>query len=266
MTLELERHLVTPPPRAPLPQIGLILAAGMGSRLETETGETGLKPLLEVGGRALIMRVIDAMAGVGCRKVVIVTGFEAETLKAAIIAEYPEARIGDAQLHFAHNSDFERSNGLSVLAAKAHLDQTFILTMSDHVLSKEMVRAAAAHQPLAGGATLLVDRKIDEVFDLDDATKVLTDGNRVIAIGKQLTKYDCIDTGIFVCTPALVDAIAEVAAGGKDSSLSDGVQQLSETGKMEVLDIGAAFWMDVDTPEMRADAEQRLAQGRKARS
>jgi choline kinase len=232
----------------------------MGSRLKNETGETRLKPLLEVGGRALIMRVIDSMAEVGCNKIVVVTGFEADTLEQAIVAEYPERRVGETQLCFEKNPDFKRSNGLSVLAAKEHLDQSFILTMSDHILSKQMVRTAATHQPLEGGATLLIDRKVDEVFDLDDATKVRTDGKRIVAIGKQLTDYDCIDTGIFVCTPGLVDAIAKVAEGGKDSSLSDGVQKLSDMGLMEVLDVGSAFWMDVDTPEMRADAERRLAQ------
>ncbi len=231
----------------------------MGSRLKTETGETRLKPLLEVGGRALIMRVIDSMEDVGCHKIVVVTGFEADTLESALLAEYPDGKVGRATLHFERNADYERSNGLSVLAAKQHLTESFILTMSDHILSKQMVRTAATHHPPQAGATLLVDRKIDEVFDLDDATKVKTQGTQILAIGKQLTDYDCIDTGIFVCTPGLVDAIAAVAAGGRDSSLSDGVQQLSDSGRMEVLDVGDAFWMDVDTPEMRADAEARLA-------
>jgi choline kinase len=115
---------------------------------------------------------------------------------------------------------------------------------------------------IESGATLLVDRKIASVFDLDDATKVKTDGNHIVAIGKQLTEYDCIDTGIFVCTTGLVRAIGEVAETRGDASLSDGVQQLSQSGLMTVLDVGEETWMDVDTPEMLADAEARLAQMR----
>jgi choline kinase len=105
---------------------------------------------------------------------------------------------------------------------------------------------------------LLVDRKIDSVFDLDDATKVQSANGKVVAIGKQLQTYDCIDTGVFVGTPGLVDAIGEVAAAHGDASLSAGVQALSGRGLMEVLDVGDAHWMDVDTPQMLADAEERL--------
>jgi choline kinase len=130
--------------------------------------------------------------------------------------------------------------------------------MADHVISPAIMELAAKHRPAAGGATLLVDRKIDGVFDLDDATKVRTKDGKIVAIGKQLTDYDCIDTGVFVCTRGLVDAIASVAAERGDASLSEGVQALSARGVMEVLDVGDAHWMDVDTPEMLADAEARL--------
>ena len=42
---------------------------------------------------------------------------------------------------------------------------------------------------------LAIDRKIETIFDLDDAMKVQTDADRVIAIGKNLANYDAIDTG-----------------------------------------------------------------------
>ncbi len=240
---------------APSPRIGLILAAGKGSRLETATGVTRLKPLLPVGGKPLICRVIDSMDRVGCLKVVIVTGFAGDELRAAIRETYD----GRAELAFVHNAQFERSNGLSVWAARAHLETTFILSMADHIVSPAIMDLAANHKPPESGATLLVDRKIKSVFDLDDATKVKTADGKIVAIGKQLTDYDCIDTGIFVCTTALVRAIGEVAETRGDASLSDGVQQLSRSGLMTVLDVGAETWMDVDTPEMLADAEARLA-------
>lgn len=239
---------------AETPRLGLILAAGMGSRLETATGALRLKPLLPVAGKPLILRVIEGMQAVGCRKVIVVTGFLGEELRAGIRQAYS----GDAELCFVDNPDYQRSNGLSVWAARELLDGSFILSMADHVISPEIMRLAAAHQPLTDGATLLVDRKIEKVFDLDDATKVRTDGDQIVAIGKQLTDYDCIDTGVFVCTPGLVRAIGHVAEQRGDASLSEGVQQLASEGRMRVLDVGDANWMDVDTPEMLADAEARL--------
>jgi choline kinase len=74
-----------------------------------------------------------------------------------------------------------------------------------------------------------------------------------------IPEYNCVDVGVFVCTTALMDRIAEVYEKTGDASLSDGVQALANTGRMTVLDIGDGFWQDVDTPEMLAHAEKELA-------
>jgi choline kinase len=117
-----------------------------------------------------------------------------------------------------------------------------------------------AHQcvPPPDGASLLVDYKLDAVFDMDDATKVLARADRVEAIGKHIQDFNCIDTGVFVCTTGLIDALEEVYNEEYDASLSDGVQLLSEQGRMDAVSIGASFWQDVDTPEMLAHAEEIL--------
>ena len=239
---------------APAPTLGLILAAGRGSRLQSETGATRLKPLLQLAGKSLIARVIESMQRVGCHKVIIVTGFAGDELRSAI----RESQAGGPELCFVHNPDFERSNGLSVWAAREQLTTTFILSMADHIVSPTIMALAASHRPAEGGATLLVDRKIESVFDLDDATKVVSKEGRIVSIGKGLPEYDCIDTGIFVGTRGLVQAIGEVVHSSGDASLSDGVQNLARRELMNVLDVGNAHWADVDTPEMLADAEARL--------
>src|SRR6266516_3503165 len=46
---------------------------------------------------------------------------------------------------------------------------------------------------------IAVDRKLGSIFDLKDAMKVQTRGNRVIDIGKDLRNYDAVDTGLLVC-------------------------------------------------------------------
>jgi choline kinase len=83
-------------------------------------------------------------------------------------------------------------------------------------------------------------------------------GTQLVDIGKHLTAYDCIDTGLFVGTRGLVEALSAVRSERGDASLSEGVARLAASGRMEVLDIGQGFWADVDTPEMLANAEQRL--------
>lgn len=245
-------------PRDNAPELGLILAAGFGSRLEAAKGPSRLKPLLPVLGEPLIVRVIRGMERAGCKRVLVVTGFLADELE----GELKRAYDGSVDLGFVRNPDYQKSNGLSVLAAEAELNAPFLLSMSDHLLGDDMMTLAKNHRPLLDGAALLVDYKIASVFDLDDATKVRAKGTELLDIGKQLTSYDCIDTGLFVGTRGLVNALSAVRAERGDASLSEGVARLAASGRMEVLDIGDAFWADVDTPEMLADAEARLRAGR----
>ncbi|SMO33355.1 NTP transferase domain-containing protein [Gracilimonas mengyeensis] len=238
---------------------GVILAAGFGSRLAGTDSDTDLKPLTTVNGTPLIYRTIRSLKVAGCDKVVIVLGFGFEEIKQEILESY----TGDVPIEFARNDQFELKNGVSVLAAKPRIEGNFILTMADHILSDEMMAIAGEHTPPANGATLLVDYKLDSIFDMDDATKVLSKRDKIQSIGKQIEKYNCIDTGVFVCTTGLLNEIEAVYDEQGDASLSDGVQALAQTGRMHTLDIGKAFWQDVDTPEMLEYAEKMLSKKEK---
>lgn len=242
---------------------GVILAAGFGSRLRGVSAETELKPLTLVGGLPLLQRAVRSLEVAGCARVVVVVGHGRQDVIDSL-AGY----AGEAEIVFADNPRFDLKNGISVLAARPHLlGARFILSMADHVLGDEVMHLAGAHVPPEAGATLLVDWKLDTIFDMDDATKVLAapaedlpaGQHRIARIGKTIPAYNCVDVGVFVCTTALMDRIAEVYARAGDASLSDGVQALAETGRMTVLDIGDGFWQDVDTPEMLAHAERELA-------
>jgi NDP-sugar pyrophosphorylase family protein len=56
-----------------------------------------------------------------------------------------------------------------------------------------------------------------------------------------------------------MDALAAVLEELGDASLSEGITRLAAAGTMTVLDIGDAYWQDVDTPEMFAQAVSLLA-------
>lgn len=233
----------------------VVLAAGFGSRLQAE-GARSLKPLTPVAGVPLLQRTFQSLEVAGCSRIVVVVGYGGDEVRAA--AASMEGQVA-AEIAFVDNPAYELSNGVSVLAARPEVPGAFLLTMADHVFGDECMRRAAGHHPPLNGATLLVDYDIEGVFDLDDATKVREEDGHIVSIGKQITDYNCIDTGLFVCTPGLMDALQAVYDARGDASLSDGVQALARHGRMDVLDIGESFWQDVDTPEMLAEAERRLA-------
>ena len=225
----------------------LILAAGHGSRLR---GVSESKPLTPVAGRPLIAHVIEAAMAAGPTAFTVVTGCQAERVEAflARLAEQCNVPIEPVRL-----DDWDKPNGHSVLAGAARIEGDYLLLMSDHLFDPEIARRAmAADAPL----TLAVDRDWRrESLDLDDATKVALDGERIVAIGKALPRFDAVDTGVFHATPALAEAIRVAVAEGKAGSLSDGVQRLADAGEARVADATGLMWLDVDDPVALAKAE-----------
>lgn len=230
---------------------GVVLAAGLGSRL-AKAGYSG-KPLVEVQGISLLLRTLKSLE-TACHRAVIVLGFEGETIHSYIKQHY----TGPMELVFAFNRDYLLANGVSVLAAKEYLKDDFILTMADHIMETGLLKLALHHTPPIGGATLLVDYKLDTIFDMADATKVLEQDGQIRSIGKELDIFNCVDTGLFVCTSGLLNALETIYNAKGDVSLSDGVQLLCENSLMNCLDIGDGFWQDVDTEDMLKYAEEQL--------
>jgi 1L-myo-inositol 1-phosphate cytidylyltransferase len=236
-------------------EVVVIIAAGMGTRLRCDEGLP--KPLLPLGGRPLGLRVIDRFAEAGVREAIVVVGYRAAEVEAGIRAGAPPIPVT-----FVENPRFKMSNGLSVLAAAAAVGaRPFFLSMADHVFEPSLIRGLGRAPLPDGGLVLAVDRKLDQIFDEDDATKVRTEAGRIAEIHKNLTAFDAVDTGLFACTPALFDAIRLAAAtrADGDCSLSDGVKALAAGGNAFVHDIGGGWWQDVDTPEAMEHAAERMA-------
>ncbi len=218
----------------------LIIAAGMGTRMAHRSNS---KPLLEVEGYALIERVIMTASDAGLTRFVIVTGHHGEQLQTFL---HDVADTVGVDIQFVQNDEWTRANGLSVYSAHVKLDTPFFLLMSDHLFDPQIIHRMNQRCPPEGGLLLGVDRNLDNpLIDLDDVTKVHSDGGHIRHIGKQLTDYDAYDTGIFLCTPGLFDALKSSMEHG-DDSLSGGVYQLAENNLAHVHDIEGRFWLDVD--------------------
>lgn len=235
----------------------IVLAAGNGSRLAGDVSKPApSKPLTLLAGVPLIVRTLLALQRSGFQRAVIVTGYRAEEVEAALAGD-PHIRI---ELVFARNERWRASNGVSVLAARPHVeDAEFYLLMSDHVFDRQILDVLGAARLHPQGALLAVDRKLEQIFDMDDATKVATDDNgAILRIGKQLQSFDAVDTGIFRCSQALFAALGEAHRSRGDCSLSEGIALLAQQGRMGAVDVGGAWWQDVDTPESMAHARRML--------
>lgn len=230
----------------------LILAAGIGSRLQQVTGVVP-KPLLSVAGVPLLKRIILTAKKAGIKRFVIVTGYAADQIHDAF--DNDEQLTG--LIEWVHNAEWTQPNGGSALCARPVLSGSFALLMADHLFEEQTLARLLQQQPAEGECVLAVDRNIRNVYDIEDATKVFVEGNQIREIDKTLSTYNAIDTGMFLCTPALFEAL-EACQGPAGCSLSDGVRLLAKQGRMRAFDIEDGFWQDVDTPEMLAYAERTL--------
>lgn len=227
----------------------LILAAGNGRRLISLSG--GLpKPLVKVHGQTLLEHVMLAARDAGIDRFVVVVGYGAEVMRAWFANWSPEG----ISITVVENPEYHKDNGISVLKANRYLEGSFLLLMADHIFEPATARALL-RQPLREGDVILaVDSKLDRIFDLDDATKVRREGNHIVEIGKQITAYDGYDTGMFLCSTQVFDALESAQKDG-NCSLSDGMRLLGKAGSLRAFDIGEASWQDVDTPEALTHAE-----------
>ena len=231
----------------------LIIAAGEGGRLSNRGDSKPLVPLL---GIPLIERVMLNANKVGLRDFYIVTGYNGEKVRKHL-DQFSQSR--DIAINHLINEEWEKQNGLSILKAKGQIRENFILLMADHIFNENILARLMETENNDSEVRLAVDYNIDnKVVDVEDVTKVLVDGNdRIINIGKNIKKYNAYDTGIFLCSPAIFEALEESVANG-DTSLSGGMEILAKNKKARTFDIKENYWIDVDDEKAFKKAESNL--------
>ena len=230
----------------------VILAAGNGDRFHNPTHESKLlQPLL---GQPILLRTLDAAYDAGIRQATVVLGYQADRVRALAEAGAPRG----LEITFALNPEWRLENGVSALAARAAIDgDRFALLMGDHMFEPPVLQRMLRLDVDADESLLAIDARPVAPDVADEATKVRREGSRIVAIGKELTDYDALDTGVFVFSPLLFDALERARALG-DTTLSGGVRELAARGLMRGVEIGEATWCDIDTLSDLAAAESAL--------
>ncbi len=231
----------------------LIIGAGKGSRLRLR-GDS--KPLIPILGVPLIERVIRSAREAGADDFYVVTGYHGERVRTFLKGLSDRTGIRITPII---NGDWEKANGLSVLKARQYLADPFLLLMADHLFEPSIAREMLEIPLAQGEISLAVDRDIcNSLVDMGDVTRVKTEGGKINNIGKGLTDFNGFDTGIFVSTPAVFDALERCAEESGDTSLSGAVRVLAAEGRAKAVDINGHFWIDVDDPAAVRRAENVL--------
>lgn len=227
----------------------LIIASGRGKRIKDFFSPKPLVPLL---GLTLIERVILTAKKAEIKDFFVVVGYLKEKIKESL----GRGEKYGVNIKYIDNDEWEKENGVSVLKASPFLKENFILLMADHIFDYRIL-LELKKQKLEEGGILCIDKNPKEYIDLNDATKVKLKNGYIEDIGKDLKDWDGIDTGIFLLSPAIFDALKEAVRGNK-TTLSEGVKILSETEKVRGLDINNNFWIDIDTEKELRVAQREL--------
>ena len=235
----------------------VLLAAGDGGRLRPLSLDMP-KVLLEVAGRPLICWTLDALLSVGITEVGVVVGYDAEKVVSALRDVSPEL-----SLEFIENPDWRGENGRSLHAARAYAgDAPFVLSMGDHLASPKVIETLVAMED--GASVLCVDSHAELSFQIDDATKVIVgpEGD-VVDIGKDLTWWNAVDTGIFKLEPVVFEATDYlIRKEGRGLELSQVVRLFTEERTpFATCDVTGLFWADVDTVEDYREVERLMQEG-----
>jgi len=216
----------------------LILAAGQGRR-QKENGSS--KPLIPLLGLSFIERVILTAKKSGIKEFQIVIGYNGKRI---------QKYLGDGKklgvsVDYIYNDEWRKGNGISVLKAKDYIQERFILLMADHLFDYKILSALQQQTIEDDECILCVDKNHNNYLDEDDATKVIIEDGLIKDINKQLNHHNGFDTGIFLCTPAIFDALEQSIQNVNDS-LSAGIKVLADRHKMKSFDIYDKYWLDVD--------------------
>ncbi len=221
----------------------VVLVGGFGTRLRPLTDHTP-KPMLPIGHRPMIVRLIDRLARGGVTDVVLALGFKPEPFFAA----FPDGRCGDVSVSYAVEPEPLDTGGAIRFAADAvGIDDTFIVANGDVLTDLDVGALVAAHRRHRAEATL-------HLIGVDDPSAF-----GVVALGddQRITDFvekpepgtepsNLVNAGTYVFEPSV---LARIPAGERVSIERATFPLITAAGGL----YGFAtddYWIDAGRPEL----------------
>lgn len=220
----------------------IILAAGVGWRLKPYTESTP-KCLLEIGGKSLLLRYLEAFRALGVKEAVVVVGHLGEQIRA-------EAARGPAEvaIRFIVNDQFTRGNIRSLWLAREAFDDDILVMDADVLFPQELLARLLAY-PDANA--IAVDERFE---DSGEEQKVLCEDGWVVEVSKKASGDPRV-CGEAVGFLRLSADAAEVLRGileefietGQDNlEYEDAFRELAAEVPIGVVGVGDLPWVEID--------------------
>ena len=233
--------------------IGVILAAGKGSRISSKT-EGIPKSFLEINDKKIIEHQIEALRFVGVDEIKIVVGYKSQM--------FFDQFANEKGITLIVNPFYEHCNVLgSLWMAKEHLNDDFLFMHADTIYDKEIL-------------SLLIKRDEDVVFavefkdTVEEEMKVIVKDDFVSTVNKTMNCSDAQGefTGVAKVSkrsaPAIVERMRDIIENRKElnSFFEVAVQECIDQKDINVFaeDIGSFRSIEIDFPEDYQEALSRF--------
>lgn len=234
----------------------VILAAGQGTRIRTVHGEHP-KCLIEVDDSTILDHQLEALSKVGIDDVAIVVGYKKEQ-----IINHVKARSLNRKqrIEFIENPAYALGNNIYSLwlALDWVRGDNFIVLNADVIFDPEiLVKATRPYTPIS----MIVDP-----FWRDETMKVVIDGDRVVAMSKEIAREEFSGTyiGITVFSKSIQNQFFRamdklIGSGRVNDFFNVAVQQLADEGvHVGFTSTEGLAWAEIDDPIDLTFAQQNV--------
>jgi choline kinase len=229
--------------------IGIILAAGVASRLRPLTDNTP-KCLLAMGNETILGHTLNNLRAAGIKDVILVTGYRAEQIR-----EFVAEQHFDLNVTFLHNPIYENTNNIySLWLTKAHVLGKDILLLDSDILFDWRILPLLASSGTRSCLAVRHDRALGA-----EEIKVTTDVRGLItAIGKEVNPDEAVGESIGIerfsgdFVNVLFEILDEMICVEKRVSIfyEAAFQEAIDAGaELLPIDVGPYRCMEIDTAE-----------------
>ncbi len=231
---------------AELPLRAAVMAGGFGVRLRPLTSATP-KPLLPIGDKPLIERIIDQLRDSGVRRVNITTHFKADKIK---------DHFGDGGKFGVEVGYTDEDQPLGTAGALAKIKDVNepLLVINGDVLTGVDFRAMLEFHKSNDAKLTVGVRKYDMSVPYG---VVEVDGARVARLSEKQASF-FINAGIYILEPSAVAAIPE----GERFDMTDLIDQLLAAGEMVASFPIHEYWLDIGQVEDYTQAFEDAKEGK----